>query len=250
MKITILIFILSLLASCSYHIIPPHKVDEILERKNKEKVSSSPYLDRFRNEISAIESTLEKINKHTYGVNNYQKNWVRILYAKNSKHMIYVNERDDLIINIKLLESMKRKLLSKNDMKAAVCHEYSHIINDDQGYKLMKSNNKVSMKFDISDFTETYYVDSDGERLSAYKNSKREYSSLMKYDDTFLLKNKYLYPLNVEVNADILAVDCLRRIGVKNGKDSIINLLRLLKHKFNADESRTNVRISSLMELK
>lgn len=238
-------FIAFFLSSCSYKIMDKKEIDSKLNRTSK--IETNNTLSRkFSVELMNLEMILNNIIINTYGIKNSQNNNIKIKLTDGNNALIAFSD-NTIGVNTTFLKAIRENVFTKNEIKAAVCHEFSHILNDDWGYKMIKDYNLNTLNFTVDTFFHLFYVNSENEKVSNIGENK-DIIELIDFSDQRLQKN-YLFPLNVELNADILAVSCLERLGVKQAPQAIINLLRTLNLNFHPNKVKTNKRIEALMEL-
>ena len=249
-----------MLSACSYKTISIKEIEARKQAKALEKYNL--YIDKeikskhneHKYNYSKLTKSLEDINEYLYG--NIDE--VEIKLVANDKLQNIEALPDDSIITTTLfLDFIEAKEFTKDNIAAILCHESSHILNNDWTNRIRKENSSYVLNYStnlnlhiptLSDLaflggkyliTKSFFKKdikfkeyvSENKQILFQPNDEKDIKISQKNHSIPLnLLDSQGFKLDVEIAADKKAIECLKGIGI-NQNNMMIVLNKLLKSK-------------------
>lgn len=271
----VIFIVIVLLSGCSYKTI---SINEIEARKQSKalakynfyidkKIKFNPY--EYKNNYIKLTKSLNNINRYFYG--NIDE--VEIKLVGNDKSPIIEALPDDSIITTTLfLDFIEAKEFTKEHIAASLCHEASHILNNDWTNRIREENSSYAFDYSTNVNLHLPTLSDAGSIIGGFIIRKSFINKNIKFQDyvsesTPLLFSQhnhekdikitkldgYLpinfldsqgFSLDIEFAADEKAIECLKGIGIN--KNNMIRVLEKLLDANTGKKDRLTKRINNL----
>lgn len=214
------IYLLLLLISCSNEIIQPKNVDisRAIKSNFKDELSNTTSAE-YKNSLF-LKNILKRINNKNYG----DKNYINLIIINNLVESNIATTDKDILISKAFIDEFLN-FFNENDFFAVLCHESSHILNED--WKIMLRNSYSKYGFTSKIFISGLVANND-------EKSKEVKIPIKNY------KKFYGFPPEVEFRADRDAEICLKEFSINY---DLINTLNKTINFAKIDEtSKENLR--------
>lgn len=260
----LLITIIALLTGCTEKTTSLSQVNLLKQETNKILLSSFPNQVKdnnieYQKEIQLLNNIISKINKSFFGIDVIELHIVK----EDSGGMATALPNNNLLITTYFLDAIS-DFFTEEEVTAIMCHESSHILNDDWTNNFRKTYFTLNYSITVPDpigFNIGYllskafgglsgisykeYIEIHNKYSMELNTMMKDYSSVLNKGtmdfDLFLLQG---FPIEVEKEADRMTKTCLDELNI----DSInmLNVLKKLKTLDKVNLEAMDIRITHL----
>lgn len=256
----VIFIVIVMLSACSYKTISINEIEARKQAKALEKYNL--YIDKeiksklneHKYNYSKLTKSLEDINEYLYG--NIDEVEIKLV-ANDKLQNIEALPDDSIITTTDFLEFIEAKEFTKDNIAAILCHESSHILNNDWTNRIREENSSNTLNYSTSLNLHIPTLNDVGALVGGFIITKsflkkdikfKDYVSENQHtvfqsndeEDIKITEKNHSIPLNlldsqgfkldVEIAADKKAIECLKGIGI-NQNNMMIVLNKLLKSK-------------------
>jgi len=252
MPLVYFFIILILFMGCSKKTTSPAKVNSLKKQALTSilRVFSQEikYSEKYKIEMTLIETILSDINSKLYG--SFNKNAISVYFVKDNIKMAMALPNDNILVTTNFLEAIKENYFTKDEIKAIMCHESSHILNDDWTNSFRDTYSSIDYQIVMPDPISFFSSYGLTKLLSSKNIGLKEYSDIyasLAMQSSFTNENNGMqtkinknldvsffiqgFPLEMEIEADRMAKECLSTINVNS-----INMSKVLEKLLTLEE--------------
>ena len=199
------------------------------------------FSEKYKKEMSLIQTILLNINSKLYG--NINKNVMNIYFVQDNIKMAMALPNDNILVTTNFLEAIKENYFTEDEVKAIICHESAHILNDDWTNSFRDTYNSIDYQIVMPNLLSFFSSYGLTKLLSKQDIGLKDYSDIYaslamqssftdedngmmtkinkNFDVSFFIQG---FPLIMEIEADRMARECLSDIHV-----DAINMSKVLE---------------------
>ena len=209
---------------------------------------TSPIYLANKKSLNELENILIQIKKHFFPLD------ISLVLTNPTspiKEPVRAMAIDTIQITKDFIVYFRNKQFSIAEKKAIMCHEVSHILSHDTEYLVKHQKNNIKIQFTTNIHVRIKYYTAEGQALEGSLGYQDEDYNLTNFDvnTSQVPFGAYRHDIETEKNADVLALDCLNKLKIRNGKEVLKGMLRTFKQLRVGDVDRLDKRLKALDEL-